>query len=88
LNTLLIAGYSFISAGKKKFETANGVMEADMVLMHSFIIWGRTFEKINIFTLDFIEAGITSSYEGVLGLDIMKHFVIKIDFLKNQLYIE
>lgn len=87
LNSLLISGYSFASLGKRKFETANGVIEADMILLSSLIIWNKVFEGINIFTLDFIEAGITSPYEGVLGLDIMKHFSIKIDFPKSQLCI-
>ena len=88
LNTILIAGYLFSSSGKKKFETANGVIEADMLLLDSLIVWGRKFTSVIIFTIDFLDAGITSPFEGVLGLDIMKHFVIKIDFPQNQLLIE
>jgi hypothetical protein len=88
LNTLLIAGYPFISKGKKKFETANGIIEADLVILNSLVIWDKVFTDMNLCTLDFIEAGITSPFEGVIGLDIMKPFIIKIDFPQNQLHIE
>jgi hypothetical protein len=74
LNTLLIAGYSFksLSGKRKQFETANGIIEAELILLKSLIVWNRTFE-------------ITSPYEGVLGLDILKQFCIKLDFPANRL---
>jgi predicted aspartyl protease len=84
LNTLLIAGYSFVSIGKKEFETANGIVNLDMIHLKSLKVWQTEFNNIDVYTLDFIEAGIMSPYEGVLGLDIMKAFCITMDF-KNQL---
>ena len=88
LNTLLIAGYSFVSMGKKEFETANGIIKLDMIHLKSCTIWQRVFREIDIYTLDFIEAGIMSPYEGVLGLDIMKQFCITLDFNNRLLKIE
>lgn len=46
------------------------------------------FNEVEIFTLDFVDAGITSPYEGVLGLDFMKQFCITLDFANGQLKIE
>ena len=59
-----------------------------MVKVNSLIIWDKVFTDLYVYTLDFIEAGIISPYEGIIGLDIMKPFVIKIDFPHSQLYIE
>ena len=85
VNTLLIAGYPFESSGKKKFETANGIIDLDKIHLKRLSIWGKTFSEINIYALDFIEAGITSPYKGVLGLDLMKHFCITLDFVQQVL---
>jgi len=63
LNTLLIAGYSSASVGRKKFETANGIID---------------------FTLGFVEAGFTSTYEGLPGLGFIKQFCITLDFTNWQ----
>lgn len=45
LNTLLIAGYLFVSAGRKKFETANGIIEVDKIHLKSCEIWNRIFQR-------------------------------------------
>ena len=39
LNTLLIAGYAFKSIGRKKFETANGIIEADITKQDQITFW-------------------------------------------------
>ena len=59
-----------------------------MIHLKSFTIWQRVFKEIDIFTLDFINAGIMSPYEGVLGLDLMKQFCITLNFNKGFLKIE
>ena len=59
-----------------------------MIHLKSCTIWQREFREIDIYTLDFIEAGIMSPYEGVLGLDIMKQFCITPDFNMGLLKIE
>ena len=46
LNTLLIAGYVFKSQGRKKFETANGIIETDIMILDQISIWEHKFEKI------------------------------------------
>jgi predicted aspartyl protease len=83
LNSLIIAGYSFTSKGRNKFETANGVIECDIIKVDSLMFWGKEFKDVDIFTIDLIAAGMISPYEGVLGLDLMKNFTVKIDF-KNS----
>ena len=87
LNTLLIAGYTFKSEGRKKFETANGILEADRMLLDQLLIWEQRFEKIIIYTIDFMDTGIISPYEGVVGLDILKKFCITFDFPGGKLTI-
>ena len=88
LNTLLIAGYAFKSMGRKKFETANGIIEADIVKLDQITIWENKFEEIIVYTIDFIDAGIISPYEGVIGLDILQKFCITFDFPGERLSIK
>ncbi len=88
LNTLLIAGYDFKSSGRKKFETANGIIEADYMILDKLLIWDHVFEAFKVYTLDFIDAGITSPYEGVIGLDVLKNFRVTFDFPGKQLIID
>ena len=90
LNSLLIAGYDIdlIIKNKKKFETANGIIEANSITVDILTVFDKQFYNIEIFTLDFIEAGIISGYEGVLGLDILKQFNIHLNFLNKEMVIQ
>jgi hypothetical protein len=74
LNSLLIAGYKreMISGKQKKFETANGIISADLIILDSLTVWDNTFSAIEVFTLDFIKAGIVSGYEGVFRTGYFK----------------
>ena len=89
LNSLLIAGYSInlLNSKPKKFETANGIIEANSFIVRSIVVFDSVFNDVQIFTLDFIQAGIVSGYEGVLGLDILKQFNVHLNFLDNNLTI-
>lgn len=90
LNTLLIAGYNWEdikTLDVKKFETANGKIEAKMVVVDELIVWEKVFKNINVFTIDFIKAGISSEFEGVLGLDLMKQFNLEINFRASELIV-
>jgi hypothetical protein len=51
-----------------------------MMVLDQLSIWEHRFEKLIIYTLDFMEAGIISPYEGVIGLDILQNFCITFDF--------
>lgn len=83
-----MAGYYFKSLGRKKFETANGVIETDYMILDQLSVWGRKFEAVRVYTLDFIDTGILSPYEGVIGLDILQKFSITFDFPGEKLVIE
>jgi predicted aspartyl protease len=89
LNSLLIAGYEFNieNSSKKKFETANGVIEATSIMIDVLTVFDKQFYNIEIYTLDFIDAGIISGYEGVLGLDILKNFNIQLNFLNKEMIV-
>jgi predicted aspartyl protease len=89
LNSLLIAGYEFNieNSSKKKFETANGVIEATSIMIDVLTVFDKQFYNIEIYTLDFIDAGIISGYEGVLGLDILKNFNIQLNFLNKEMVV-
>lgn len=90
LNSLLIAGYDFNieESNKKKFETANGVIEAYSITIDVLIVFETKFYNVEIYTLDFIEAGIISGYEGVVGLDILKYFNIELNFLNKEMVVQ
>ena len=53
LNTLLIAGYAFKSMGRKKFETANGIIEADIVKLDQITIWENIVPGFSMSVLSF-----------------------------------
>ena len=53
LNTLLIAGYAFKSMGRKKFETANGIIEADITKLDQITIWENIVPGFSMSVLSF-----------------------------------
>ena len=85
---LIIIGYDLSSPiDIKEFETAGGIITAEKHIISDFKIWDFLFEKIYVFTYDFLELCLITDFEGRLGLDILKRKKIVLDFPENKLLI-
>jgi Aspartyl protease len=70
-------------------ETAAGVMEVPVYIVEQLNALGVNRKDFQVLTYDFLEKGLLSSYDGVLGLDFFrKQGVLTIDFLEQKLWFE
>ena len=70
---------------KVLLETANGIISTSVYLADSLYALG--IEKVNypVQVLDFLQRGITSEYDGILGLDFLQGTHFCIDTLHNEI---
>jgi Aspartyl protease len=87
-NILLMLGYNTANKGSTVLlETANGVIEAHHFVVKSFETIGVQRSNLSILTYDFLEKGIFSPYDGVLGLDFFRfQGILTIDFLRQDVW--
>ena len=84
INPLYIAKYplsKIVETGT--VETANGMMEVDIIQTKSISAFGHTVHGMKVQMYDFLKHGILSDYDGVLGLDFFENTKFCID-MKNQ----
>ena len=87
-NILLMLGYSEKdSTGAILIETANGIMEVKKYLISDFRALDKKKSDFEIVSYDFLEKGILSMYDGVLGLDFLSQTVLTIDFIKQEIWL-
>lgn len=87
-NVLYMAGYRPEDAiGTEMVETANGIIETDLHEMKTFRLFGITRKNFIIQAHDFLEHGIISDYNGLLGLDFFEGYRFCIDMVTNELTI-
>lgn len=69
-------------------ETASGIMDVPIYEIKDFHVLGITKTNFSVLTYDFLAKGLTSSYDGVLGIDFFrKQCVLTIDFVVEKLWI-
>jgi hypothetical protein len=69
-------------------ETASGIMEVPIYEIKDFNTLGVKKSSFSVLTYDFLAKGLTSSYDGVLGIDFFrKQCVLTIDFVVEKLWI-
>lgn len=88
LNALLMLGYKVDQESLIPLETANGVVQASSIAIKSLSSLGITRSDFDILSYDFLLSGITSFYDGMLGLDFFTDTILNIDFIHNQVWIE
>ena len=87
-NILLMLGYSEKdTTGAILIETANGIMEVKKYLISDFRALDKEKSNFEIVSYDFLEKGILSMYDGVLGLDFLSQTVLTIDFIKQEIWL-
>ena len=88
LITIIINGYSFNQRKNEvKVETAKGVAIAHIFEIKSLESLGIKHTNFEICSYDFLDNGILSEYDGVLGIDFFQNNKIRIDFIKSEITI-
>ena len=83
-NALYLLGYDIKdNIGKVEIETANGIIETEVFEISSFSSLGQTKEKFQVQIYDFLDHGIFSDYNGLLGLDFFEGIKFCIDTKLN-----
>jgi hypothetical protein len=87
-NLLLMMGYTSKDGLEKVFlETANGVIEAQIFQIKTLDVLGVSRKNIEVLTYDFLQKGILSPYDGVIGLDFFFNGgQLTIDFTEKLLW--
>lgn len=88
-NVLYMFGYRPIdSIGVEMVETANGIIETDLYELSELSIFGITKSRFVVQAHDFLEHGITSDYNGLLGLDFFEccRFCIDMETCELSIY--
>lgn len=87
-NILYMFGYRPSDAiGSELVETASGIIETNLYELSEFKLFGITREKFVVQAHDFLEHGIISDYNGLLGLDFFEGHKFCIDLTTNELSI-
>ena len=87
-NILLILGYSpQDSTGSILVETSNGVMTVQKYLLKKFNALDKEITNFEVISYDFLEKGILSPYDAVLGLDFFAQTILTIDFIHQDIWL-
>jgi hypothetical protein len=87
-NVLLILGYSTQdSTGSILVETSNGVMPVQKYQLNQFNALDKEVVNFEVISYDFLEKGILSPYDGVLGLDFFEQTILTLDFIHQFVWL-
>ena len=88
-NALYLAGYELKNAiGEVEIETSNGIIIVETYLIEKFECMGIVKQGFSVQVYDFIAHGITSNYDGILGLDFLRHHPFCLDIGKGEIKIK
>lgn len=87
-NILFFSGYELKnSKGESEIETANGIIIVEKYQITEFEYLGINKPKFEVQVYDFSAHGVTSEYDGVVGLDFLNEHKISIDFVKEEIIV-
>jgi hypothetical protein len=88
-NVLYFSGYELKnSKGEFEIETANGIIIVERYDIEKLESLGIVKNNFEVQVYDFLAHGITSDYDGVIGLDFLKNNKFCIDIQKGEISIE
>ena len=88
-NVLYFSGYELKnSIGDKEVETSNGIIIVEIFKIEKLESLGIIKNNFMVQVYDFLAHGITSDYDGVIGLDFLNGNKFCIDILKREISIE
>ncbi len=87
-NVLYFSGYELKnSIGEKEIETANGIIVVELYNLGQLESLGIIKTNFEVQVYDFIAHGITSDYDGVIGLNFLREHKFCIDIAKKEISI-
>lgn len=88
-NVLYFSGYELRnSKGEKEIETSNGIILVETYDIEQLDCLGITKNNFEVQVYDFLAHGITSSYDGVIGLNFLRETKFCIDIVQRQISVE
>jgi Aspartyl protease len=88
-NVLFFSGYELKnSKGEQEIETSNGIIVVETYDIKHLECLGVIKTDFEVQVYDFLAHGITSDYDGVIGLNFLREHKFCIDFIKGELSID
>jgi hypothetical protein len=88
-NVLYFSGYELKnSKGEREIETSNGIIVVEVYDVEKLDCLGITKNNFEVQVYDFLSHGITSEYDGVIGLDFLREHKFCIDILKCEVTVD
>ena len=88
-NVLYFSGYELRnSKGEKEIETSNGIIVVETFDIDHLECLGITKTNFEVQVYDFLTHGISSDYDGVIGLNFLKEHKFCIDIAKGEIIID
>ena len=88
-NVLYFAGYELKnSKGEQEIETSNGIIVVETYDIEQLECLGITKTDFEVQVYDFLAQGITSDYDGVIGLNFLREHKFCIDILKGEVSVD
>jgi gag-polyprotein putative aspartyl protease len=88
-NVLYFSGYELKnSKGEKEIETSNGIIIVEIYDIAQLESLGITKTNFEVQVYDFLAHGITSDYDGVIGLNFLKEHKFCIDIVKGEVSVD
>ena len=88
-NVLYFTGYELKnSRGEKEIETSNGIIIVETFDIEHLECLGIIKNNFEVQVYDFLAHGITSDYDGVIGLNFLREHKFCIDMVKAQVSVD
>ena len=88
-NVLYFSGYELKnSKGEQEIETSNGIIVVETYDIEHLECLGITKTDFEVQVYDFLAHGITSDYDGVIGLNFLKEHKFCIDILNGEVSVD
>lgn len=88
-NVLYFSGYELKnSKGEQEIETSNGIILVETYDIEQLECLGIIKTNFEVQVYDFLAHGITSDYDGVIGLNFLRDHKFCIDVLKCEVSVE
>jgi hypothetical protein len=88
-NVLYFSGYELKnSKGEKEVETSNGIIVVELYEIEHFECLGIIKTNLEVQVYDFLAHGITSDYDGVIGLDFLREHKFCIDIVNGEISVD
>ena len=88
-NVLYFSGYELKnSKGEQEIETPNGIIIVETYDIEHLECLGIIYTDFEVQVYDFLAHGITSGYDGVIGLNFLREHKFCIDILKGEVSVD